>query len=321
MTTSPPPTVPPPAVQPTLKPGVGVTIYGNLPRDINPGIVAACDFVTLHTAADDTDITSAMKVRSMGCSRVWLAVPANYFVRLAASKGRDAAVKEARRCARIAAGMNAEVFEFNGEGSSDGSVPGDWVPADDREAALLSDLAGAIIEAARDELKATTCLVSWTSHDMPSFKLPWRAIMRRVQVHSPQHYPAQKGRWVSQVELAARIARSAGRWEALADRGDIPHAVVPIEGAAWVPYLQGWGHQPQALCAELSEAPVTRLWAFPGSWDDKGLQGLYMATALRRLVGPGPGAVKRFQAQHGLEDDGIIGRKTTDALALFILAR
>lgn len=308
-----------PPVQPALRPGVGVTIYGDLPHDISPGIVAACDFVTLHTAADSTDITSAAKVRRMGCARVWLAVPANYFVRLAASKGRDAAITEARRCTRVARDMGAEVFEFNGEGHGDAAVPGDWVPADPVEAAALATLAGAIIDAATDELHGTGCIVAWTSHDMPSFKLPWRDILRRVGLHSPQHYPAVKRRMVGQVELAARIARSAGRWEVLAERGDIPHSVVPISGAAWAPYLQGWGHTPAALAYGLSEAPVTRLWAYPGSWSDDGMQGVYLATALRRVAGHGPGAVQRFQTQHGLNPDGVVGRMTLAALTPLML--
>ena len=312
------PSTSPAPLAPPLRPGVGVTIYGDLPRDITAAIVGACDFVALHTAADATDVTSAAKVRRMGCDRVWLCLPANYFVRLDASKGRDAAVAEARRCARIARDMRAEVLEFNGEGESSGRTPGDWIPADAAEARVLADLVAAILDAAAEELRGTDTLLCWTSHDMPSFRLPWGPIMARVALHSPQHYPAQKGRIIGQVELAARVARSAEKWDALADRGEVPHRVVPVDGDAWVPYYQGHGHDPKALCALLSESPVARLWAYPGSWDDAGLQGLAMARALRGQVGHGPGAVQRFQQARGLTVDGIVGRVTAGALAPFI---
>jgi hypothetical protein len=197
----------------TLKPGVGATIYGELPRDIAEPICRASDFVTLHTAADASDVASAAKVRSYGCGRVWLALPANYFVRLGQTRGVPAAIAEARRCARIAADMGAEAFEFNGEGQQDGQKPGDWIPANPEEARGLAELAAAIIGAAEEELRlrGSAAVVLWTSHDMPSFRLPWGTILRLVGGHSPQHYPAQKGRFVRQKELMARVATSRGQ--------------------------------------------------------------------------------------------------------------
>jgi hypothetical protein len=299
----------------TLAPGVGATIYGKLPRDIAEPVCRASDFITLHTAADASDVGAAGKVRLYGCSRVWLAVPANYLVRLGQSRGVPAAIAEARRCARIAADMGAEAFEFNGEGSSDASKPGDWIPGTPAEAQELADLAAAILGAAEEELRlrGSAAVVMWTSHDMPGFKLPWGVILRNVGGHSPQHYPAQKGRLVRQKELMARIATSKGRWEGIAERDGLPAELLP-GGALWAPYLQGWGHTVGASVWGLAEHRIGRLWAYPGSWDANGLLALRLVRVLRAEAGHGPDAVERWQAAHNLAADGLIGPRTEEAL-------
>lgn len=314
-----PNTLPPPSSNApnllTLAPGVGATIYGNLPRDIAEPVCRASDFITLHTAADETDPASAARVRALGCSRVWLGLPANYFVRIGQRQGVAAAVREAVRCARVAADMGAEALEFNGEGSSDASVPGDWIPADPAEARFLAELAGNLIREAEAELqrRGSLAVVLWTSHDMPSFRLPWGSILREVGGHSPQHYPAQKGRFVKQRELMARVARSEGRWEGVAEREALPAELLP-GGALWAPYLQGWGHTAGASVWGLAEARIGRLWAYPGSWDANGLLALRLVRVLRAEAGHGPDAVERWQAAHNLAADGLIGPRTEEAL-------
>ena len=297
-----------------VRPGIGATFYGSLPRDLDAhrDVIRACDHVTLHTAADPFDVASAALVRQINpAARVWLAIPGNYLSRMDLSRGREAAVAEARRCARIALAMGAEVFEINGEGASSGATPGDWTaaPGDTHEARRLGALAVAILEAARSEL-GDRCALGWTSHDMPGFLLPWSEILSRVDLHSPQHYPAQAGRAVSQRELEARIARSLGRWEVLAERHEVPADAIPY-GARWAPYLQGWGHSLGALAWGLCEAPVVRLWACPGSWSPEAVEALTLARRLRAEVGP---SVERWQIARGLTADGVIGPVTLASL-------
>jgi murein L,D-transpeptidase YcbB/YkuD len=157
-------------------------------------------------------------------------------------------------------------------------------------------------------------VVSWTSHDMPGFRLPWREILARVDVHSPQHYPAQAGRSVGQRELEARIHRSRGRWEVLAEQGEIPGDAAPY-GDRWVPYLQGHGHTPGALVWGLCEAPVVRLWAYPGSWSPEAIPALRRARAIRSNTDVTlPDVVARWQQAQGLDPDGVVGPKTLAAL-------
>lgn len=297
-----------------IAPGIGATFYGSLPRDLDAhrDVIRVCDHVTLHTAADASDVQSAALVRAINpAARVWLAIPGNYLSRIDLSRGRDAAVAEVRRCARVALAMGAELFEINGEGASDGQTIGDWTAAhvDEIEATRLASLAAALLDGARAEL-GDRCALSWTSHDMPSFRLPWAPILSRVDIHSPQHYPAQTGRLVAQRELEARIARSLGRWEAACERSQIPTDAIPY-GARWAPYLQGWGHQAGALVWGLCEAPVTRLWACPGSWSPEAVEALTLARRLRAEVGP---SVERWQLAHGLTADGVVGPRTLATL-------
>jgi len=300
-----------------IAPGIGATFYGSLPRDLDTPqgreVIRACDHVTLHTAADATDVQSAALVRRLGCSRVWLGVPANYLSRLDLSRGRVAALNEIRRVALVARDMGAELLELNGEGASDGAVVGDWTsaPRDEQERRRLDELAVELCNAIR--ATAPSLAIGWTSHDgVRSFRIP-RAHLALVDLHSPQHYPAQAGRTVSQRELAARVAWSRGQWEALVAEGRAPAAVAPY-GAAWSPYLQGHGHSVGALVWGLCEAPTARLWACPGSWSHEAVEALRLARTLRATGGCGPDAVERWQAAHGLDADGSVGPQTLAAL-------
>jgi len=300
-----------------IAPGIGATFFGSLPRDLDSPqgreVIRACDLVTLHTAADSTDVTSAALVRRLGCTRVWLGVPANYLSRMDLASGRVAALAEIRRVALVARDAGAELLELNGEGASDGAVVGDWTsaPSDVAESRRLDTLAVDLVATIRAAVPALA--IGWTSHDgVRSFRIP-RAHLGLIDLHAPQHYPAQAGRMVQQRELAARIAWSRGQWEALAAEGRAPAAVAPY-GAAWSPYLQGHGHTVGALVWGLCEAPTARLWACPSSWSPEAVEALRLARALRSTGGCGPDAVERWQAAHGLDADGVVGPRTLAAL-------
>lgn len=300
-------------------PGIGPTIYGNLPRDVekNRPVIEAAEIVTLHTLADPSDVQTAALVRRINPrARVWLAVPANYLSRLDLAKGRRAVIAEGTRISKVAVDMGAELCEPNGEGASSGYVVGDWTAAkgavgdaeDERLETLGEDLADAILDAGSGRI-----VLGFTSHDgTETFRVP-RRFLRRIALHSPQHYPAIKGKTASQRTLEGRVRWSEGQWQVLASRGEVEGSVVPYGQRAGF-YLQGWGHSLGALVWGLCEVPHARLWACPGSWSAEGLDALRIAGRLRARHGFGPDAVERFQRAAGLEVDGIVGRATLDAL-------
>lgn len=300
-----------------IAPGIGATFYGNLPRDLDTPegreVIRACDLVCLHTAADSTDVTSAALVRALGCPRVWLAIPANYLSRMDAERGRVAAIAEATRVAKVARDAGVELLELNGEGASDGARVGDWTsaPRDAAEADRLGSLARELVGAIRAVYPGA---VGWTSHDgTRSFRVP-RSHLALVDLHSPQHYPAQSGVIVDQRALEHRVAWSEGQWDALAASGGCPADVAPY-GGAWSPYYQGHGHSVAALVWGLVQAPTARLWACPSSWSPEAVQALTLARRLRAAVGTGHDAVARWQTAHGLVADGVIGPQTLRSLA------
>lgn len=301
-----------------VPPGVGVTFFGNLPGILDPEVIAACDFVCLHTMLDRADHDHARRVRALGCSRVWIATPANYLVRRMSD---DAAVSEVQRAARIARDLGAEVFELNGEGTSDGEKPGDWiVPLRDLAgAARLEVLAQRIMDAAR-AVAGDRMALAWTSHDGTGFRVP-RAFLQHpaLDLHAPQHYPALPRKngappRITQRGMEKRVAWSEGQWQALAARGVVPPDVCP-HGARWTMYTQAHGLTVGAMAWALCEAPTARLWAYPSSADrPEMLAALRVARAIRRDVDVGkPDAIERWQAAKGLVSDGIVGRATISA--------
>ena len=305
-----------------VRPGAGATIYqGGSSSDLRPllekeatrALVRACDHVTLHTAADATDVKSADVVRSINPrARVWLAIPANYLSRIDLQHGRAKVLEEVRRVASVARDMGAEVLEFNGEGASSGAVVGDWTsaPRDAAEAARLELLGCELVEEARQKFAGA---IGWTSHDgVRSFRIP-RGLLRLVDLHSPQHYPAMPGRFASQRELERRVSWSRGQWEALAAEGRAPADVAP-GGAKWSPYFQGHGHTLGAMVWALCSAETARLWAYPGSWEPIAVEALRLARVLREATGYGPGAVEAWQTAQGLDADGVVGERTLRTL-------
>lgn len=297
-----------------IKPGVGVTFYGKLPAILNPDVVAECDVVCLHTALDSSDPKTVEQVRKLNPSaQIWIGFPANYLSRMDLFQNRKKVLSEVDRIAAVALDCGADVLEPNGEGSSDGKVVGDWVGpmGDAAEAARLEELGKAVMERFKDRLQGKMVL-GWTSHDGTGFRIP-RNVLKNVDLHSPQHYPAYAKHVVNQRELDRRFQWSKGQWDHLAARGIVSFDVCPY-GAKWSPYLQGWGHSVGALVWGLCEAPTARMWACPGSWSPEALEALKLARKLRAKHGHGPNAIEKFQKAAGLDDDGIVGRLTLEAL-------
>jgi hypothetical protein len=238
---------------------------------------------------------------------------------------KERAVAEMRLAARIALRMRAEALELNGEGASDPDAVTDWTGSG-AELVRLSALVEALAAVIREE--APSLIVVWTSHDRPSFALPWPAVLRLVDYHAPQHYPSEKGRVVKLQEMIERVAGSKGRWEPRVEAGSVPAAMIP-GGERCTMYAQGWGMSLGATCWALDHNDVARLWAFPNSWDEEtpkvetaqGPQAvahvaLRVMRAVTDLVGPAAGAVARYQASVGLDPDGVVGRATLAALGI-----
>ena len=298
-----------------IKPGVGITLYGDLPKIIKAEVVEACDIVCLHTALDKTDPKNVATVRKMNQdAQVWIGFPANYLSRTDLFRGRKTVLAECDRIAEIALDCGIEVLEPNGEGSSDGKVVGDWVGpmGDALEAARLEELGKAVMDRLKEKLQGKVAL-GWTSHDGTGFRIP-RALLQRVDLHSPQHYPAMKGHTATQRTLERRFQWSKGQWDHLAARGLVDYSVCPY-GEKWSPYLQAWGHSVGALVWGLCEAPTARMWAYPNSYSAEALTALKLARKLRARHGYGPEAIEKFQAANGLEVDGLVGPMTLAALA------
>lgn len=85
-----------------------------------------------------------------------------------------------------------------------------------------------------------------------------------------------------------------------------------------LPTVQAHKTDATDLCTALCERPHVAAWSVPairegGRADEEGLAALEAAMRIRREVGPGPGAVRRFQAAHGLVVDGRAGPITRRA--------
>lgn len=304
-----------------VTPGIGFTIYGSLPRDIERAraVIATSDIVTLHTAADVADVANAAAVRKINPNaKVWLAIPANYLSGLDLVRGRPAALAEVKRCATIARDAGVELFEINGEGASDGTRLGDWTSkaGDAVESARLESLGLALLGAIRSVFLGA---VGWTSHDGTSFAIP-RQLLGLVDLHSQQHYPALTQKrdeppppLIGQRGMEKRVSWSQGQWEGLVVRGKAPADVAP-HGARWSMYTQAHGIELGALVWALCEAATARVWAFPSSWASRAFTALVCAQRIRTSTGFGPGAIERWQAAHGLSPDGTVGPLTIASL-------
>lgn len=302
---------------PTLAPGLALTCYASGPAKsiadavkLSDADIERSDIITLHTTPDESDVKVIEALRKKyPALRIWFGAPANQLAR----GSTDDAIKKVLAWARLSVDNGVELLELNGEGNE--TAPGDWVGNNAAERSGLAIRLHELLKALRAAHPGLA--LGWTSHDMPrSFRIPWKEVLQApLAIHRPQHYPAEKGRLVDFDELATRIDRSRRQFQAFADAADISAEYVP-RGDAWSPYLQGWGHNPLVTAWGLDQAPIGSLWASPGSWDQGGSIALRVLHTIRAEVGPGPGAIGRWQAKHGLEAVGTIGPKSRKLLGL-----
>lgn len=152
--------------------------------------------------------------------------------------------------------------------------------------------------------------------------LPWRGFLQGtpVSLFLDQRYTDVGD--PSQGRIPAR-ERSADASQARAERGGLlPADVVPDVAADVdrVHLYQLHGQHQGDLVTALVEHEHAATWCAPlepfGRSDASGLEALRLALRLRAMVGPGSGAVRRFQQRVGLVADGIVGPRTLGALGL-----
>lgn len=318
------PTLPPPPVAPA----VVVTVYpsgsmastvaqsrpllARLLRAAAPGDLVVC----VHDPITGDERALTAMVRDLG-ARLWVAWGANPHVRTARAKGPQAALDVCARWSAAAHQIGAEVLELNGERSGSDN-PNDWVIDAPGDAALLPALASSLIATVR--ASAPGARVSWTSHDHPRWhRLPWRQILGAggVDLHAPQLYAADTRSAAPEGHraAAARLASASAQWRVLVDVGEVRPELGP-GGAGWTSYGQVHGLTTAGAALVLDSSDTSRAWALPTRSDAAGVLALEALLTARRLHGRSAGAIRRAQAAHGLDVDGVCGPATLAKLGL-----
>lgn len=300
---------PPPSAR-LLRPGVFVSIYGDLrgtralplldalTRHAAPGDLG----VAIHDPPSDDDAALSRDVRAAGLRLIygWGTDPD------ARRTVRDAAATTRRR-ARLAADRGAEAVELNGE--SAWKAPG------------LSAHAREMLGAAREG--APGLPVAWSYFDGPdSHEMEpetGRSIFGPggVDYSAPQVYASDPGApgLEDHRDARRRWDRAVAQHEAMVRRGIYRPELVPGREACAV-YAQLHGCTAGCVAWLLDRGHVGRGWAIPTRSDAEGLRGVAAVLIARREHGTAAGAIARWQAARGLTADGVVGPLTLAAMGI-----
>lgn len=253
--------------------------------------------------------------------RIWVGVGGDGWIgQLRAGKATRAQVMQPlQRVAVLARQVGAEaiVWDFETE----------WKHASGDKLSRLE------LDAFSRELMAALCaLAPKSAHIVSSFDhvgfhmaMPWAALLDgNVTGFTAQNYVGVAGETAPRGLLRTRIVKASKSQDAARAQGKFPaderdasgldtsHNDVDVFST-----VQLHGTDELDLAIELVAAPVVQSWSVPlvregGRADARGIRAAQVARVIRNAVGPGPGAIERFQrASNGaLKPDGALGPKT-----------
>lgn len=253
--------------------------------------------------------------------RIWVGVGGDGWIgQLRAGKATRAQVMQPlQRVAVLARQLGAEAIVWNFES--------EW------KHASSDKLSRAELDAFSRELMAVLCaLAPKSAHIVSSFDhvgfhmaMPWAALLDgNVTGFTAQNYVAVAGETAPRKLLRGRIAKASSSQDAARAQGKFPADERSADGIDTshddvdvFSTVQLHGTDELDLSIELVTAAVIQSWSVPlvregGRADTRGVRAAQVARVIRNAVGPGPGAIARYQAASGgaLKADGVLGPKT-----------
>lgn len=225
-----------------------------------------------------------------------------------------------REVARLLERLGVRVAVLNGEGKwalIEGSI---------RSLADIKALAAAIGRAYQEH--APSVVVMLSSYGRLGHHARIRALIQGItpfcSAFTGQSYAARAGEvkrgllpTILELDERSQAATVKQGWMRPDAPGDA-HEGDTADDLDRLPTVQAHKTDATDLCTALCERYHVLVWSLPtiredGRADEAGLEAFAAAVRIRAEVGPGPGAVRRFQAAHGLVVDGRAGPITRRA--------